>query len=60
MTAASDGMATFPPSGWSVSDAGQAVLGATLHYQTWYRNATAFCTASTFNLTQALQVTWEL
>jgi plastocyanin len=27
-------------------------------YQTWYRNAAAFCTADTFNLTSALSVVW--
>jgi len=36
-----------------------AVLGAgTREYQVWYRNAAAFCTASTFNLTNGLQVVW--
>jgi hypothetical protein len=24
----------------------------------WYRNAAVFCTASTFNLSNGLQVTW--
>jgi glucose/arabinose dehydrogenase len=32
--------------------------GGTYRYQTWYRNAAAFCTPSTFNLTQGLTVTW--
>ncbi len=27
-------------------------------YQIWYRNAAAFCTASTFNLTNGLSLTW--
>ncbi len=27
-------------------------------YQAWYRNAAAFCTASTFNLTNGLQINW--
>jgi hypothetical protein len=27
-------------------------------YQAWYRNAAAFCTPSTFNLTNGLQLTW--
>jgi hypothetical protein len=27
-------------------------------YQVWYRNAAAFCTASTFNLTSGCQITW--
>jgi hypothetical protein len=29
-------------------------------YQSWYRNAAAFCTASTFNLTNAVEVVWGL
>ena len=28
-------------------------------YQSWYRNAAAFCTASTFNLTNGLEVVWS-
>jgi len=39
---------------------GVSTPGATRTYQVWYRNAAAFCTTSTFNLTNALQVTWEL
>jgi parallel beta-helix repeat protein len=39
---------------------GIAAPGTTRTYQVWYRNAAAFCTTSTFNLTNALQVTWEL
>lgn len=27
-------------------------------YQVWYRNAAAFCTAATFNLTNGLEITW--
>ncbi len=27
-------------------------------YQAWYRNAAVFCTPSTFNLTNGLQITW--
>jgi hypothetical protein len=27
-------------------------------YQCWYRNAAAFCTPSTFNLTNGLEITW--
>jgi hypothetical protein len=30
----------------------------TFSYQIWYRNAAAFCTASTFNLSNGTQVTW--
>ncbi len=32
--------------------------GGVRDYQVWYRNAAAFCTASTFNLTNGLQVDW--
>jgi hypothetical protein len=28
-------------------------------YQAWYRNAVAFCTPSTFNLTNGIEVTWQ-
>jgi len=28
-------------------------------YQTWYRNAAAFCTPSTFNLTNGVLITWQ-
>ncbi len=29
-------------------------------YQAWYRNPAAFCTASTFNLTNGVQIAWGL
>jgi hypothetical protein len=32
--------------------------GGQRYYQIWYRNAAAFCTVSTFNLTNGLSVTW--
>jgi len=32
--------------------------GAVRYYQGWYRNSAAFCTASTFNLTNGLRVQW--
>ncbi|MBL8858035.1 MAG: hypothetical protein JNL28_06000 [Planctomycetes bacterium] len=38
--------------------AGATSAGDLRHYQAWYRDAAAFCTASTFNLTQGLSVTW--
>jgi hypothetical protein len=28
-------------------------------YQLWYRDAASFCTASTFNLTNAVEIAWE-
>jgi hypothetical protein len=27
-------------------------------YQVWYRNAAAFCTPDTYNLTNGFEVTW--
>lgn len=32
--------------------------GSVRHYQCWYRNAAAYCTSDTFNLTNGLTVTW--
>jgi hypothetical protein len=32
--------------------------GGVRTYQAWYRNAAPYCTPSTFNLTNGLQVTW--
>jgi hypothetical protein len=32
--------------------------GGTRNYQVWYRNAAAYCTASTFNLTNGVSVSW--
>lgn len=34
------------------------VGGGVRRYQAWYRNSAAFCTASTFNLTNGIEVTW--
>jgi len=33
-------------------------IGSTYHYQVWYRNAAAYCTAATHNLTNGLVVTY--
>jgi hypothetical protein len=55
---ASGGVATYPPAGSSVSVAGGATAGTTLRYQAWYRNAAAFCTSATFNLTNGLSIAW--
>jgi hypothetical protein len=35
------------------------LAGGTREYQCWYRNAAAFCTASTFNLTNGLEILWQ-
>jgi hypothetical protein len=37
---------------------GITTAGSVRHYQCWYRNAAAFCTAATYNLTNGLTVTW--
>ena len=34
--------------------------GALRTYQVWYRNAAAFCTPSTFNLTNGLELVWTI
>jgi hypothetical protein len=49
------------PSGTDVpiSVRGSNVAGAVRTYQCWYRNAAAFCTASTFNLTNGVSTTWQ-
>ncbi len=45
-------------------DLGEPSLGGfipgptNIYYQTWYRNAAAFCTPSTFNLSNAVAVLW--
>lgn len=41
-----------------VSVQGLDVAGDVRDYQIWYRDAGAFCTAATFNLSNALRVTW--
>ncbi len=49
------------PSGGSppISVAGNIAAPTTVHYQVWYRNSAAFCSASTFNLTNGLSVVWH-
>ncbi len=43
----------------SVSVRGACSPGDVRVYQAWYRNAAAFCTAATYNLTNAWQITWQ-
>jgi len=43
-----------------VSAKGLVTVAGTRTYQVWYRNAAAFCTPSTFNLSNGLSVTWTL
>jgi hypothetical protein len=56
-----DGTAAFPAAGDpAIHVRGQVPAAITTrHYQTWYRNAASFCTASTFNLTNAVVVEWR-
>jgi len=43
-----------------ISIRGSNAAGNVRTYQCWYRNAAAFCTVDTFNLTNGYQVTWTL
>jgi hypothetical protein len=56
----SAGASSYPGAGdLSVSVRGNVtVAGSVRNYQAWYRNAAAFCTPSTFNLTNGYSVTW--
>jgi hypothetical protein len=57
----SAGASRYPASGdASVSVRGQVAAPGARTYQVWYRNAAAFCTPSTFNLTNGVQITWTL
>jgi hypothetical protein len=42
----------------SVSVKGNVTTPGTRTYQVWYRNAAAFCTTSTFNLTNGRELSW--
>ena len=44
----------------SVSVKGLITAPGTRTYQVWYRNAAAFCTASTFNLSNGVSIVWHL
>jgi hypothetical protein len=55
------GASQYPAAGDpSISVRGGITSPGVRNYQIWYRNAAIFCTSSTFNLTNAAQVTWEL
>jgi hypothetical protein len=43
----------------SISVRGLVTTPGTRTYQVWYRNAASFCTSSTFNLTNGIEVTWS-
>jgi hypothetical protein len=54
------GSSQFPDVGDpSVSVKGNVTAPGSRTYQVWYRNAAAFCTASTFNLSNGLEVIWN-
>jgi hypothetical protein len=44
----------------SISVKGAVAVTGARTYQVWYRNAAAFCTPATFNLTNGLEVNWGL
>jgi len=43
-----------------VSVRGNVLAPGVRTYQAWYRNAAAFCTTSTFNVSNGLEIIWEL
>ncbi len=54
------GASRYPEPGEApVSVRGFVPAGSTRHYQVWFRNAAAFCTPSTFNLTNGASVAWS-
>jgi hypothetical protein len=59
-TASPSGVASYPGAGQMSVIVKGAVpsSGAMRTYQAWYRNAGAFCTSSTFNLTNGFQIFW--
>ncbi len=61
LTQVSTGAATYPSLGQTaISDFLQSLqAGDVRYYQAWYRDSASFCTASTFNLSNALKVTWS-
>ncbi len=54
------GASQYPQAGDpSVSVRGLVTMPGTRTYQIWYRNAADFCTPSTFNLSNGLEITWS-
>jgi hypothetical protein len=49
----------LPGADLPISVKGMVSAGDTKYYQIWYRNAAAFCTASTFNLSNGMQIEWQ-
>lgn len=57
----SAGRSSYPAAGdLTISVKGLIAAPGTRYYQGWYRNAASFCTASTFNLTNGVSVSWAL
>jgi hypothetical protein len=58
--ATSAGIARYPEMGDVAISVKGALpsFGGVRHYQTWYRNAAAFCTAATFNVTSGVTAVW--
>jgi hypothetical protein len=53
------GASQYPGPGQTpVSVRGAVSAGTTYAYQAWYRNAAAFCTSATYNLTNGVRATW--
>jgi len=48
-----------PPNSIPVGQKGLASAGSVLNYQLWYRDSASFCMPAVFNLTNALQMTWQ-
>jgi hypothetical protein len=59
-SAGSMGETSFPePGDPALSTSGLVTIdGGTRTYQVWYRNAAAFCTSATFNLTNGVSIGW--
>jgi hypothetical protein len=53
-----NGSSSYPSGSTPISVKGADAAGNVRQYQCWYRNAAAFCTPSTFNLTNGVEVTW--
>jgi len=56
----SGGASQYPgPGDPTVSVKGLITVPGTRTYQIWYRNAAAFCTSSTFNLSNGYEIVWS-
>jgi hypothetical protein len=55
-----NGHSAYPMAGDApISIRGANSAGSVRRYQCWYRNAAPYCTPSTFNLTNGVEVTWR-